>query len=223
MRSRFKVHREQFSLQAHFASPVFDLFKDMPELVRHLFNSLGSYGIRLTDLRFDSPGESLGEVNLRILSLSDLDTARLFLDRLEMSLNYTPFLGLRDGNLVPDLLAAVASYPASNSFRAFSVTQEVHGVLDLPPQEFLSQFASAAPKRLGTLLGSGTVFYYGASEGILAGSIALDLSRLIDSGIFLKLTTMYDAAQIDPIDLLAVSRGDFSGIMEEIGLDFGKD
>jgi hypothetical protein len=220
MGARLEVRREQFSLQAHFASPVFDLFKDFPSLVNHLFRTLGSYSLRLGDVRLDSSGESLGEVNLR-LSWSELGTARLFLDRVELAASYTPFLGWEDGSLIPDLLGCVADYSAAISYRGFAVTQEMHGVLSIPPMEFLRRFASAPPQSLGPPLGSGTVFYFGSSGDRLGGSVALDLSRLVEGGLFLKLIVIYDATQTQAADLLRISRSQLTSLASEIGLDLG--
>lgn len=204
-------------------SPVFELFKDTPALARHLFKTLGTYGIRLADLKLDPRGESLGEINLRILSWTEQDAARLFLDHVEVIFSYMPLIDLEGGNLIPDLLDAVSSYSSDISFRAFAVSQEVHGVLDSKSYDFLARFSSAAPERFGAPLSSGVVFYYGASEKILAGSVTLDLSRFIDGGVFFKLTTMYDASQVEPADLVEAARGDFLSIMDEVGLDFKKD
>lgn len=218
MRSRFEVRREQFSLQAHFASPEFDLFKDTTGLARYLFEKLGPHGIRLTDLKLESLGESLGEVNLRVLSWSEYDIVRLFLDRLEVA-----WTNLGEGHLIVDLLNAITGYSPAVNFKAFAVTQELHGTLDSPPKDFLGRFSTAAPKKFGSLAGSGTVFYYGSSEGVLAGTIILDFSRLVEGGIFLRITSIYDASRVEPADLLTVARQDLSDIFNEIGLDMEGD
>lgn len=218
MSERLEVRREQISLQAHFANPVFDLFQDFPSLAHHLFQVLGGHGLRLTDVRLDSTQESLGEFNLR-LSWAELCTARLFMDRVDLLSSYPPFLTLKDGSLVPDLLGVVASYSPNISYRAFAVAREFHGVLNLPLKEFLSQFSSATPKLFGPSLGSGTVFYFGPSENRFTGSLAFDFSRFVDGGLFLKFVAIYDAMQLEAANLLKVSHSQLTDLLNEVGLE----
>jgi hypothetical protein len=218
MSHSLQVQREQLSLQVQFAEPVFELFKEFPALVRHLFRTLGHHGLRLTDVRLDSPGESLGEVNLQ-LSWTELNTSvRVFLDRIELTSAYPPFIYARDGSLVADLLETLTGYSSDLSYRAFGVTQEAHGVLDVPIKEFLQQFSSEAPSGLGPSLGTGTVFYFGAEHNRFASSIALDLSRMVDGGLFLKLVTIYDATQVAVSDLIPVARAQLFNLLDEVGL-----
>jgi hypothetical protein len=214
----FEIRQDQLSLQAHFASPVFDLFKDVPGLVKHLYEALRSYGIRLADVKLDSAGESLGQVNLQI-SWPQLATASLFLDRIELASTYPPFLDHQDGALVADLFASVAAYSPELSYTAFAVTREVHGKLDLPLKDFLSRFSAATPKSLGPALGSGTVFYFGPADNRLTGSLILDFSRLVEEGMFVKVAVVYDASQVGAHELLATFRSQSLNLIEEIGLD----
>ena len=168
--------------------------------------------MRLDNVRLDSAGESLGQVNLQ-MSWPDLATARLFLERVDLVSSYP------DGALVQNLLGAVAEYSPEVSYRAFSVTQEFHGSLTVPVKDFLSRFSTAAPESQGPIMGSGTIYYFGASEGRIAGSLALDLSRLVEEGLFLRLVTIHDAQQVKADGLMAVSRSQLSSLVDEIGLE----
>jgi len=218
MRPNLEIRRQQLTLQAQFANPVFDLFTELPRLVQHLFRTFAGYNIRLADVKMDSAAESLGQVNLQ-MSWPDLATVRLFFERIDLTSVYPPFLGYRDGALVADLLDAVVGYSPEISYRAFVVTQEIHGALDLPSRDFLSRFSATPPTTLGPSLGSGTVFYFGAGENRLAGSLALDFSRVVEDGLFLKLVVIYDAAQVKPTEILTVSRSQLSALFNEIGLE----
>jgi hypothetical protein len=219
MRSGFEIRQEQITLQAHFVKPAFGLLKDVPYLAKHLLEALDSYGIRLADCKMISTDESFGEVNLQI-ALRSLATARLFLDRIDLTSAYLPFLNeFRDGSFTADLFVSIQEYSPEISYRTFAVTQEVHGRLDIPLKDFLSLFSAAAPKTLGPALGSGTVFYFGAAENRLTGSLALDFSRLVEEGLFLKLAILFDATQVEPRELMTVFRAQFSRLVEEIGLE----
>lgn len=213
----FEIRQQQFTLQAHFASPVVRLFREFPELAHHLFQALGNHGLRLENVRLDSAGESLGEVNLQ-MSWPDLATARLFLERLDLAAAYR-FLGYQNGSLLPDLLSAVSDYSPEVSYRAFAVTQELHGALTVPLKDFLSRFSTGAPASLGPAMGSGAIYYFGASDNRFASSLALDLSRLVEEGLFLRLVTIYDASQVNTSDLMAVSRLQLSNLVHELGLE----
>lgn len=217
MRPSFEIRQQQFTLQAHFVSPVVRLFKDFPELAHHLFQALGNHALRLDNVRLDSAGESLGQVNLQ-MSWPELATARLFLERIDLVAVYPPFLG-QNWSLIPDLLGAITDYSPEVSYRAFAVTQEFHGTLTVPLKDFLSRFSTAAPESLGPTMGSGTIYYFGASENRFAGSLALDLSRLVEEGLFLRLVTIHDAQKVKADDLMAVSRSQLSSLVDEIGLE----
>jgi hypothetical protein len=225
MTPRFEIRREHLNLQARFGAPVFGLFKDFPELVEHLFRTLGGYGIRLTDIKLDSPGESLGEINLRF-SWAELNTeCRIFLDRVELASGYPPFppfVHLAKGDLVRDILDSLASYSPDISFRAFQVMREFHGALDVPASDFLGRFSSSAPQSLGPSLGSGTIFYFGADANRLAGSLSLDFSRVVDDGLFLKLITLFDASQVAAADLLPTARTQLVNLVAEMGIELAE-
>lgn len=217
-----EVRQEQITLQAHFAKPVFDLLRDVPHLAKHLFEGLDSYGVRLGDFQVDSAGDTLGEVNLRI-ALQHLVTVRIFLDRVDLTSTYPPFLcNYRDGSFTADLLGLIQDYSSDVSFRAFGITREIHARLDFPLKDLLNRFSAGAPRSLGPLLGSGTVFYYGAAEDRLTGSLALDFSRAIEEGLFLKMAILYDSTQVDARDFMAISQAQFSGLVEEIGLELNE-
>lgn len=219
MGSGFEIRQEEITLQAHFVRPAFGLLKDVPQLAQHLLEALASYGVRLTDLKINSTGENLGEVSCQI-ALQNLATASVFLDRIEITSTYLPFLNkFREGSFTGDLLGAIQEYSPEVSYRVFAMTQEVHGRLDLPLRDFLSRFAAAAPRTLGPALGSGTVFYFGAAEDRLTGSLLLDFSRAVDEGLFLKVAIVFDAAQVDRRELMAVFRARLMSLFDELGLE----
>ena len=220
MGGRFEIRQEQISLQAHFVKPAFGLLKDVPHLAEHLFEALDSYGIRLADCKMVSTDENFGEVNLQI-ALRSLATARLFLDHIDLTSAYLPFLNeFRDGSFTTDLLRSIQDYSPGVSYRAFAVTQEIHGsLIGTSLKDFLIRFSAEAPKTLGPSLGSGTVFYFGATENRLTGSLALDFSRIVEGGLFLKVAILFDATQVEPRDLLVIFRAQVSSLVEEIGLD----
>lgn len=220
MGNGFEVLTENISIQAHFAKPVFTLLQESPLLAEHLFRTLSSYGTRLSDFVVDPSAKNFGEVNLQ-LSLRSLVTVRVFLDRIELSSGYLPFLAeFRDGAFTSDLLGCLSNYTPDASYRTYAVTQELHGRLrDIPLMEFLNRFTTAAPSSLGPLLASGTVFYFGADEARLTGSLALDFSGSVEGGLFFKLFTLYDAAHVTPSGLIPVSQDRLSGLCNEIGLE----
>jgi len=219
MGSGFEIRQEQITLQANFERPAFGLFKDFPGLAKHLFEALDSYGVRLSDFKIDSTGENLGEMSVQI-TLQNLVTARLFLDRIDFTSVHLPFFkDFREGSFTADLLSSIQEYSPEVSYRVFAVTQEAHGRLDLPLKDFLSRFSAAAPTTLGPTLGSGTVFYFGAAEDRLTGSLLLDFSRAVEEGLFLKMSIVFDAAQVAMRTLLKVFEARLSILLDELGLE----
>lgn len=212
------VRQERFWLQAHFLSPMFDLFKDIPALSRHLFNELSRYNLRLTNMRFEAGAGSLGEAFLRISWPNQADVW-ILLDRVEIESVYPQFLRFEEKDLISDVLRTVAGYLPDTSFRAYSVTQEVHGSLvGGSRKDFLARFAYSVPEGLGPTLGAGVAFYFGADVDQLAVSVTLDFSRAIEGGIFVQSVVLYDASRVTSGDLQTVSRSHFVSLFDRIGL-----
>lgn len=213
------VRRERFGLQAHFLTPVFDLFQDPPALSRHLFGDLGPhYNLRLTNMRLEAGAGSLGEVVLR-LSWPDLVEVRIFLDRVEIDSSYLQFLRFENRDLVADVLTAVAEYVRDTIFRAYSVTQEVHGsLIGRSRQEFLARFTPSIPEGLGPSLGAGMVFYFGTESNHLASSVTLDFSREVEGGVFVQSVVLYDASRVLAGDLQTEARSEFEFLFNQLGL-----
>ena len=213
------VKQERFVLQAHFVSPVFDLFKDLPSLSRHLFHALGSdYNLRLTNLRFETGAGSLGDVFLRLVWPS-LAEVRIFLDRIEIESSFLPFLQFQGRDLVSDVLNVAAEYAPDNQFRTYSVTQEVHGELvGQTRREFLARFAPSVPEGFGPTLGAGIVFYFGEEAEHLVASFTLDFSQVVDGGVFLRSVVLYDASRVSVHELQTLARSQFSSLFDRTGL-----
>jgi hypothetical protein len=220
MKPRLEARKESFTLQAHFLSPVFELFKDVPSLSRHLFMALSPYyNLHLTDIKFEASGGSLGEIHLR-LSWPSLAEARLFLDKIEVSSDYLQFLRFQNRDLIADVIGEVGAYSRDCGFRAYSVTQQVHGALaGVTRSEFLSQFVGVVPEGLGPLLGSGVAFYFGAENERLLTSVTADFSRVIEGGVFVQSVTVYDASKVALADLQSLSRQQFVSLLERLGLE----
>ena len=214
----FDVRQERFWLQAHFLSPVFDLFKDLPALSRYLFNQLGHYNLRLRNMRFEAGAGSLEEDSLR-LSWPNLAEVRIFLDRVEIDSEYLQFLRFEERDLVSDVLGVVAEYIPDSRFRTYSVTQEVHGeLIGQPRNEFLARFASSAPEGFGPSLGMGIVFYFGEEAERLFSSLTFDFSRVVGGGIFVQSVVLYDASRVTAGELQIMSRSHFEALFDRIGL-----
>jgi hypothetical protein len=217
--TRLDVQQERFGLQAHFQTPVFELFQDFPAFSRQLFGALGPhYNLRLTNMRLEAGAVSLGEVFLR-LSWPALAEVRIFLDRVEIESSYLQFLRFESRDLVADVLNAVAEYVPNTKFRAYSVTQDAHGhLIGQSRQEFLARFAPSIPEGLGPPLGAGMVFYFGTEANHLASSVTLDFSRVVEGGVFVQSVVLYDASRVLIGDIQGEARSDFELFFNWIGL-----
>jgi hypothetical protein len=218
MKTQLKVQQEHFGLQAHFMSPVFDLFKEMHALSRHLFSALAPYNLRLTNIKFETAGGSLGELHLR-LAWPSLAEVRLFLDRVEIFSDYPKFLR-QERDLVADVIAEVGTYVRETGFRAYSVTQQIHGALPGDTRsQLLAQFMRNLPEGLGPVLGSGISLYFGAEAERLATSITVDFSRVVDGGLFVQSVVLYDASKVVLSELQSLSRQQFKALLGRLGLE----
>ena len=218
---RLEIRQEKLDFQAHFLRPVFDLFRDFPSLAHHLFSSLGPfYNLHLTDIKLEATERSLGEVHLR-LTWPNLADVLIFLDRVELRSSYPQFLNFQGRDLVADAIGSVSTYIEDVSFRAYSVSQEVHGLLTggSDRQVFLSQFTSSVLSNFGPPLGAGAVFYFGADDIRLTSSVTLDFSRLVEGGVFIKTVALYDSSKVAQTDLQALARSRFVELLSKVGLE----
>jgi hypothetical protein len=215
----FSIQKVNASFKAHFNEPAFHLFADLPDLLKQLFAMLGRHGLRLSDTKFESGGDNLGEVHLRCYLFDFRTTLRIYLDRIDLTSMFSAGDPLAHDEVAIQAVSAALEHLPSLGFRAYNIATGLHGVLvGTSPGDFLSRFGAAAPYQSAPLVGVGTVFYYGAVLNQLASSVTVDLSRLVENGVFIQVNTIYDAREIDPGKIAAASRSFLDGILAELGL-----
>lgn len=207
------------SFQAHFIEPSFDLFKDLPSLLGRLHGRLSSYGLRLSDTKFETGNESLAEVHLRCFLFDFRTTLRIYIDRIEQTSTIPAGISLDHESVARAALDAVLEHMPELKLRAYTVTIGLHGVpVGRSAVEFLSHLGVFAPQHLGPLFGAGAIFYYGAALDQLVSSITVDLSRVVENGLFFQTNVIYDAQQLPVNEAMASARKQLDEVLRHFKL-----
>jgi hypothetical protein len=198
------VKQGEWVTEGYFAQPVFGLFKELPELLTHLFKRLQGYGFTLNGTRFQNADSHLGEAHLRCTLFGSV--LRIFLDRLDISSNLEQGAAGHDRRWL-DAVESLQAYLPDLVFNSYTAWLKLHGVLPgVRPEQVLPKLVSAAPASPGPLLLAGAVFHYGAGAGRLSSSLNIEPSAVIEEGLYVQTRVIYNADRIQLDGLSEASR-----------------
>jgi hypothetical protein len=193
--TEFEVRHADFSSQSLFAEPAFDLFRDPSTLHGELYRRLATHGLRLNELKWDSP--NVGDTRLFFYLLSYGVTVQLFVDRLE--LQAPDALRLESTALQAAISALFAAIAAAKgpAVRSHAVTINSHGVLSpTGTKEFIDQFAIRTPEGLSPPIGTAVVFYFGPANEFQMSSVTFDRSATVPEGLFFRVYCLWEASRV---------------------------
>jgi len=220
MPKSFKVGLGDLFLQATFAEPAFSIFRDLPALYQKLYTTLSRHGLKLADIKTERGDGSLGELCVTCSLFDFSTTIRVRLDRVEIQCVDTARVTNKQfEEAALSVLQIFDQTAAQTSYQAFIFAINIHGTIaDTSPREFLSKFVANAPSSLGSPLGAGAVFYFGADDGRLTSSITVDLSARQAEGVFLRVHTVWDAAKLSPVELSERIPKHFNLVLDQLNL-----
>jgi hypothetical protein len=198
----FRISKTDFALHASFLRPQLSLLTAWPRAGEALLERLGKYGLQPSGLRVvrgDQANASLGDLLLEGWMFDLGLQVRLKLEGLELQGDKAAqalFL-----QICAEAGEALSPLLPSPAFKMFSFAAALHGRLSAgTPRTFLSRFMSEAPT-LGPLIDAGVSFTYGPTDAVQMSSLLLDSSRLVQDGLFLKITGVWDASTTKLTDL----------------------
>jgi hypothetical protein len=196
--ARFNVAKGDLTFEAGFVQPEFGLLRDPSGLLSQLYRRLEPHGLRLTDLRIERRAGSPADSHVLCYLFNHLMMVRIRVERIEVVCSDLPQEQLRKFEAgITDTLRAVKDHLPSVAFRAFTLAVGLHGRLDGQPlRQYLGHFGTNAPKELGPLTGSGTVFYFGPEGDRLLSSLTVDMSALIPDALYVRAQAVWDATKV---------------------------
>lgn len=203
MPTNFSVSRLDYTLEARYQRPEFDLLRDGAGLANNVFKLLQPYGVTLSDMKIERGDGTLSEFNL-FCKLFDFGlTIRLRADRVDIVgvLVSSQEQAKRYSAAGVETLAFVEKLLKGGGYGTYAVQINMHGPLtngDL--QTFLAQFVTKAPA-LGPAIGSAVGYYYGPSEDRLSSTVIADLSGMIPGSLYVRVQGIWDATRLTVQDL----------------------
>ena len=213
MRQLFAIQRAGMTYQFSFTQPAFGLFRDLPALLSELFSALGQDGFSPSSTRF-SEAATLGDIHLQC----DLPgaTIKVFIDRVDLSTT----TGTYRRGIATSAIEAVSRYLKKLEFSAFAASCYAHGTLaKTPASDFLRRFVGEPPKGREQVVGSATVFYFGADGPSLTSSLTLEMSTQISGGLFIQEHVVYDPSKIAASEVEASFHGHIEEVLTQLDLE----
>jgi hypothetical protein len=191
-------------LTADYNPPAFALWGATPQLYQAVFTALGRHGLNPKSMQVDFANGHVMEQELRC-SLLDYTTGfHVRSDRIELNcadLMRTPIVTVLEA-AVAGLDAVHRIVPGEPGFSAFTLTLRLHGLLaGASARDFIATFSQRAPGGLGPMAGSSVSFYFGPAAEQLSASVTLDVSAVIEDGLFLQAYAVWDASRLGIDDL----------------------
>jgi hypothetical protein len=221
MSSPIKMVQGDLVFQADLTQPAFSLLQSSSKLYQALFAALSRYGLRLGDMKPEQGSGTLGDLHLQCSFYNFTTSLRVRLERIELTC--FDLTRVERGQLeevtVSALEALSQSLSPDVSFKTYSLGISLHGLLaEGEVKDFLGRFVTAIPKDLGPSLGAGCIFYFGAEAERVTSSLAMDLSAVVENGLFLRLQVVWDAEKVEIKAIPTVASQHIENALAQVGL-----
>jgi hypothetical protein len=219
-----KPGQGDIAIQAEFAEPMFEIFRDAWPFYRRLHSALTPFGLRLADIRPERGSGNLADAHLALTLFSFTTTVRIRADKVEINCVDTGRVDQKSlENAVVQILQTVKNHATGLQYRNYSIAIGVHGtVLGTDTKAFLSQFVKAASLDLGPQLAVGGVMYHGPEGDRLLSAVTLDLSAVVSGGLFLRAYAIWNGQGFEPTGLPLVANKYWGDVLEKLGLSLGE-
>jgi hypothetical protein len=222
MSQPFRIGKGDVTAFANFSEPAFAGFDDANPLLKALYGVLSPFGLRLVDLKFEDADGNIGEEHLLCLLPHLSISIRVLADRAEVICFDTLSSNLEDFvNVTRSTFETVGKIIGNNPYKSYALLANFHGTVEgTPTSEYLAKITGASPAKLGPLVGSGSVFYYGAEADRLSALLTVDLSGVRAGDVYVRPYAVWDATKVKLADLQAIGEKFLQVAFAGIGLDW---
>ena len=204
---KFAIERSEVELESAFAPRLWSLIDGVPALYDALLDDLGSIGLSSTELRPDAGDGSVGNTCLGF-GLGDTPASESGLESVRF----------QSSSAVPNLMVVVGAVTAAVrrllpdfTFRSHGFSYACHGRIEgTRAVDYVRAFFqdSVAIEGFGGHLGAGIALYYGDAPPIMSSTVTLDMSRVLEDGLYVRVFMVIDekAGTLEHVQALADER-----------------
>jgi hypothetical protein len=219
--SKLEIVRADLAFEASLPEPDFGLFGESAVFLDRAFRRLAPHGLRLSDLRLERGAGNVTDLQIVGHMLNHSLTIRFRIDKVEVVCSDLPTTHVEAVKAaIIGALAAVVDHRPKLAFKAFGLSVGMHATIEgQASSDYLARFAANVPKNLGPLTGYGCVFYFGAEGNQLNSSVTVDLSALVQDGIFVRTQAVWDAQNVKTESLIGVAEAFRQRVLGSLGLE----
>lgn len=190
--NRFTVEQSEIEIESQFASRLWSVVHDVPVLYDALLEELAYAGLSSMDLRPDSGNGAVGGAGVGVWLFGGQANARIGLDGVRFQTSSTDS---RVVNSVDGVVGAIRRASPELGFRSHAVSYACHGLIEgMRAAEFVRRFVpnSVNVAGFGDCLGAGAVLYFGEAPPVMTATLTLDVSRVVQEGLFVRVFVVMD-------------------------------
>jgi hypothetical protein len=222
MSQSFRLAQGDVTVVGHYAEPAFIAFRETSSLIKAIYDALSIFGLRLADLKIERGTGSVADLHL-LCSLFNLAMSiQVRVDRVEVLCFDTLRLSQEQFVAVArKTLEVVGETVANKRYSSYSLTANFHGSVDgTTTRDYLTKLVGAGPAKIGPLLASGAVFYYGPEAERLSSFLSVDLSGVRADAVYVRPHVVWDATKVTLTDLPTIAESFLRSAFEGLGLNW---
>ncbi len=218
---KFVVKHSDALFAAHYIFPAFALINTAPSLHQNMLRNLRQYGLTIQEIRIEGGHPNLADahVTYSFNALNMLIT--VWLERVEVLCS-----DLRRARQEQVLEMAMAALESLHStvpelqIETYTATLNLHGIpSDTESAQFITPYVHSAPEGLGTVLGSGVVYYFGPEAERRSASLVMDMSAVIPEAVFIKMSVVFDGTKLTREQIPSAIRDYLSQMLTSLHLE----
>ncbi len=214
------VQRNQLEYWGIFSIPAFSLWTDVAGIIQGLYNIFSPFDISLSDFNNEANNHQLSELAITV-NFGSNGRFKIKVDRIELFVvDYTR----EDFAILPQLLSTIEQWLKDKisgfSFKSHAYSTVSHGLLaEGSAKDFLRGVNSIDVEGVGVNEGHGVIFHWKLPEDEWRVQLAIDLSSLIEKGLFISFLVRPKQEQID--FAVSTQKGNdlFNRVLHQIGLE----
>jgi hypothetical protein len=224
--AKFVVKQGEATFEARFVSPAFRLLQPVHEgLHQNMLGQLATHGLRLNDIRFESVPAALAEAHSSYSINALAVLVRVWLDRLEISyLDLARVTQKQILEIAGDALKAVQQTVADMTIDTYTLALAMHGAFqDVSLSQFVAQYVKPAPEGLGSVLGSGVVYYLGPEEERRSASFVIDMSAVVSDAAFIRTSVILEGTAVAMSNAASMVRDAVFKILSAVDIEINEE
>ncbi len=216
---RFTIQQSEIELESKFASRLWSVVHDVPVLYDALLDELAYVGLSSMDLRRDAGNGSVGGAGLGAWLFGGTANVRIGLDSVRF---HASSLAPRVVDSVDGVIGAVRRASPELRFKTHAISYAHHGLIEgTKGAEFVRRFVpnSVKIKGFGNCLGAGAALYFGEAPPMISSTLTLDVSRVIQDGLFVRVFMVMEGAVGTGAAIRALAEERTGAALTAVGLE----